>query len=439
MIRFFVILGVVSTLVVGWLTTAGVGPETQLPPYESLLTGFREKGFVPASLNLEENEAAEDGIFDVPAMDEMMLEAAMDSMDMGGMDMGGMDMSDGAAPMNMDGDSSAMNMAADSGSMNMSSDSSGMNMAADSGSMNMGSDSGTMNMAADSGAMNMGSESGSMNMAADSGAMNMGSDSGTMNMAADSGAMNMGSDSGTMNMAADSGAMNMGGDSGTMNMATESGAVNKTKSSDAMDMGAGSGGMNMAADSSAMNMVPVSDSMNMGSGTGDLNKAKDSGAMSMDGDSGGMNMAMGSEAMEMDEEEEMAEPAGGLLITNGGAFDREIDLTMTEWGFSEMTLDVNVGERIRFNVKNGGQIPHEFMFMNMALMEAVKYRATRADWSLFEHEALFEQALVLPGGDFTFVLEVQQAGTWMFMCMLPYHMQMGMMGQMSTPGMAMEM
>ncbi|MFV2002021.1 MAG: multicopper oxidase domain-containing protein, partial [Paracoccaceae bacterium] len=84
-------------------------------------------------------------------------------------------------------------------------------------------------------------------------------------------------------------------------------------------------------------------------------------------------------------------------------------------------------------------IPHEFMFMSPPLMAAVSYRTTRADWSLFEHESLFEQALVLPGGEFSFVLEVQQNGAWMFMCMLPYHMQMGMMGQMATEGMAMDM
>ena len=72
-------------------------------------------------------------------------------------------------------------------------------------------------------------------------------------------------------------------------------------------------------------------------------------------------------------------------------------------------------------------------------MQAVQYRSTRADWNLFEHEALFEQALVLPGGEFSFVLEVTQAGSWMFMCMLPYHMEMGMMGQMATEGMAMQM
>jgi uncharacterized cupredoxin-like copper-binding protein len=46
---------------------------------------------------------------------------------------------------------------------------------------------------------------------------------------------------------------------------------------------------------------------------------------------------------------------------------------------------------------------------------------------------------VLPDGKFSFVVEIEQDGAWMFMCMLPYHMQMGMMGQMATPGMAMNM
>ncbi len=153
----------------------------------------------------------------------------------------------------------------------------------------------------------------------------------------------------------------------------------------------------------------------------------------------GMNMssteAEGEE--EHPEEEELGE--GGLLITEDGDFDRELRLEMTEWGYSDMQIDVKAGERIKFTVINVGQIPHEFMFMTMPAMAAVAYRMDRADWSLLEHEALFEEALVLPGGEFTFVVEIQEAGTWMFMCMLPYHMQMGMMGQMSTPGMAMQM
>jgi len=141
--------------------------------------------------------------------------------------------------------------------------------------------------------------------------------------------------------------------------------------------------------------------------------------------------------MAMNMESEKAE--GGLKITEDGAFDREIKLTMAEWKFSDMQLDVKSGEKIRFTITNGGKIPHEFMFMTMPAMAAINYRAKRADWNLLEHEALFEKSLVLPGGQFSFVAEIQENGVWMFMCMLPYHMQMGMMGQMATPGMAMEM
>jgi len=135
----------------------------------------------------------------------------------------------------------------------------------------------------------------------------------------------------------------------------------------------------------------------------------------------------------------MAEIVGGLRITDEGGFDREIDLRMTEWGFSDENIEVVKGERIRFNVTNDGEILHEFMVMEMSAMQAVNYRMNRADWSLLEHEALYEKALVLPDGEFSFVLEVSDNGVWMFMCMLPYHMEMGMMGQLATAGNSMTM
>ena len=124
---------------------------------------------------------------------------------------------------------------------------------------------------------------------------------------------------------------------------------------------------------------------------------------------------------------------------DGQAFDREIELAMSEWTFSDLNVAVQAGERVRFTVRNDGTVLHEFMFMAMEQMQAVNYRARRADWNLLEHEALFEQSLLLPGESISFVVEVKNAGNWMFMCMLPYHMQMGMMGQMSTPGAAMDM
>jgi len=224
-----------------------------------------------------------------------------------------------------------------------------------------------------------------------------------MDMSGGDGAMDMAAD-GEMDMAAD-GEMDMAAD-GEMDMAADG----------EMDMAA-DGEMDMAAD-------------------GEMDMAAD-GEMDMAAD-GEMDMAESA----MDEEEAdrlMAGQMAGLILTDEGDFDREVNLSMTEWGFSDLALDAQPGEKIRFTVRNDGQIVHEFMFMGMAQMQGVNYRARRADWNLLEHEALYEKSLLLPGEEITFVAEVVRPGAWMFMCMLPYHMQMGMMGQLATEGMAMEM
>ena len=226
----------------------------------------------------------------------------------------------------------------------------------------------------------------------DMGGMDMGAD-GEMDMAAD-GEMDMGAD-GEMDMAAD-GEMDMAAD-GEMDMDMDGDGVPDMRASE-MDMGA-DGGMDMAAD----------------------------GEMDMGADD------------EEEAERLMAGQMAGLIITDDGEFDREIALSMSEWTFSELEIDAKPGERIRFTMRNDGNIVHEFMFMGMAQMQGVNYRARRADWNLLEHEALYEQSLLLPGEEITFVAEVVRPGAWMFMCMLPYHMQMGMMGQLATEGMAMDM
>ena len=274
----FVVVGVIGVLAIFYLTVFAVGPISQTPPSKSLLAGFRAEGIIPANVNLEEDETAEEAeVFDIPPEDAVMLEQilagtmSMPGMDMSGMDMSGMDMS----AMKMDGD----------------------------------------------------------------------------------GAMKM----------------PMDGDGQTMDMS----------------------------------------------------------AMKIDGDGDG--------EIHMEEDDDDAGHMGGngIEIAYEGEFDREIKLTMAEWKFSKMMIDVNPGERIKFTVTNGDQLPHEFMFMDMPLMSAVDYRIKRADWNLLEHEALYEKAQVLPGGEFSFVLTVTQPGSWMFMCILPYHMEMGMTGEMATEGMFM--
>jgi len=250
----------------------------------------------------------------------------------------------------------------------------------------------------------------------DMGDMDMGDGDGQMDMA-DSGATEMvgdgAMDSSGAEMPSD-GAMNMDGD-GQMDMA-DSGAT-------AMD---GDGAM----DPSTAEM-PSDSAMNM-DGDGQMDMA----------DSGTMEMAEGEEASAASEEEAdrlMAGRMAGLVITDEGEFDREITISMSEWTFSDLEIDAKPGERIRFTLRNEGQTLHEFMFMSMAAMQGVTYRAKRADWNLLEHEALYEKSLLLPGDEITFVAEIARPGVWMFMCMVPYHMQMGMMGQLATEGMAMEM
>ena len=243
----------------------------------------------------------------------------------------------------------------------------------------------------------------------------------------DMGDMDMGN--GAMDMAED-GAMDMAED-GAMDMA-EDDAMDMAED-DAMDM-AEDGAMDMAEDG-AMDMAEDG-AMDMAE-DGAMDMAEDD-AMDMDNGDGAMDMAESA----MDEEEAdrlMAGRMAGLLVTDEGEFDREVTLSMTEWSFSDLSLDAQPGEKIRFTVRNDGQIVHEFMFMGMAQMQGVSYRARRADWNLLEHEALFEKSLLLPGEEITFVAEVINPGVWMFMCMVPYHMQMGMMGQLATEGMTMEM
>lgn len=139
----------------------------------------------------------------------------------------------------------------------------------------------------------------------------------------------------------------------------------------------------------------------------------------------------------MKKEAEGGHAGQGLMVMPAemaGMASRTIEIEMREWGFTPGQITVEPGEVIHFKVRNRGMVPHEFMFMPPEDMAAVNHRLERADWNLTEHEAAYERAVVLPGDSFEVVIKIQQAGTWMFMCMFPYHMQFGMMGMMMTEG-----
>ena len=124
-------------------------------------------------------------------------------------------------------------------------------------------------------------------------------------------------------------------------------------------------------------------------------------------------------------------PAGGQGVgaaSYKGA--RRIDLAMQEWGYSPAMLRIKTGEVVRLIVSNKGRMPHEFMLMDGAGMQAVNYRLQRADWNLTEHAAPFEIPVVMPGDKFELLLRADKPGMWMYMCMFPFHMKFGMMGMM---------
>ncbi len=144
-----------------------------------------------------------------------------------------------------------------------------------------------------------------------------------------------------------------------------------------------------------------------------------------------------------EEAEEAGHGAGGFglkILSEEEAEGREvrqIEIAMREWGFGPGRIMLEPGETVRFVVTNAGTIPHEFMFMPPQGMAAVAYRLERADWNITEHEAIYERPIVLPGDSFEVVVAVERPGTWMFMCMFPYHMQFGMMGTAMTEGQSM--
>lgn len=184
---------------------------------------------------------------------------------------------------------------------------------------------------------------------------------------------------------------------------------------------------------------------------GDM-KMKDMPSMKM----GDMEMKdMPGMKMEMPKEAEEAEGHGGGGVAEGltviaqgstALIEHElaekglkVDVTMTidmkEWGFSRSMVMAQPGQVVRLKVKNTGNLPHEFMLMNGPAMSAVDYRLRRADWNLLEHEALTEVPFVMPGDSFEMVIQIHKSGVWMYMCMFPYHMQLGMMGMLMTPDM----
>ncbi len=85
MIKIFVMTGIIGGIAIVYLSVFALGPTSQLPPSESLLTGYRAQGAVPQSFNLLQDEAVDHDTFEVPEQDAVELAKAQEAMgDMAG-------------------------------------------------------------------------------------------------------------------------------------------------------------------------------------------------------------------------------------------------------------------------------------------------------------------------------------------------------------------
>jgi len=73
MIRLFIGIGIVGTVLLAFMSTYGQGPDYQMAPKVSLLKQFEAQGVVPNANDLSENEEVEHEIFEVPPEDEEQL------------------------------------------------------------------------------------------------------------------------------------------------------------------------------------------------------------------------------------------------------------------------------------------------------------------------------------------------------------------------------
>lgn len=111
---------------------------------------------------------------------------------------------------------------------------------------------------------------------------------------------------------------------------------------------------------------------------------------------------------------------------------REIDVMMSNFAFEPASLDVKVGETIRFVITNPTTIPHEFVLGDAAEQEhhAMEMAGGMSD----EHDMAAEpnELEVKPGETGELVWTFDEAGEQLMGCHVAGHWESGMVGQINV-------
>ncbi len=109
---------------------------------------------------------------------------------------------------------------------------------------------------------------------------------------------------------------------------------------------------------------------------------------------------------------------------------RTIELVMDDtMRFSPSQFNVKPGETVRFFMKNNGKIPHEMVIGSVA--ELKEHAAMMQKMPGMKH-AEPNMITVNPGQKGGLVWQFPQAGTVDFACLLPGHMEAGMIGKVKV-------
>lgn len=109
---------------------------------------------------------------------------------------------------------------------------------------------------------------------------------------------------------------------------------------------------------------------------------------------------------------------------------RTIELTMDDtMRFTPGEIQVNAGETIRFFIKNAGKVPHEMVIGSMADMKAHAAEMRKAPGMKHAEPNMIT---LDPGKMGGLVWQFDQAGTVDFACLIPGHMEAGMVGKVQV-------
>lgn len=109
---------------------------------------------------------------------------------------------------------------------------------------------------------------------------------------------------------------------------------------------------------------------------------------------------------------------------------RTIELTMDDtMRFTPGDIQVSAGETVRFFIKNTGKIPHEMVIGSLADLKA---HATEMQKMPDMQHAEPNMITLAPGKVGGLVWQFDQAGTVDFACLIPGHMEAGMVGKVKV-------